>query len=102
VHSAQIEAVLSAVREKYGRDALTYYGCDEGEAHGACFRVWSVPASISIHTQEGALPDGQYDVQVESIPPGDYILSSVVGLEALLGLVEQLRQPTDKWPMSVA
>jgi len=102
VRSAPIEAVLSAVRQRFGSDSLTYYGSGEAETHGVCFRVWSVPATVSVHTQEGALSDGLYDTQIDSVPPGEYIYTSVVSLPTLLGLIDQLRQPLGKWPMSAA
>ena len=90
------------MRQRHGADAIAYYGSDESEAHGACFTISSIPATISVHTQDGTLQNDLYDVQIEGIPQGDYVYCSVVDLQKLLSLIEQLRQPISKWPMSAA
>jgi hypothetical protein len=100
VHSDSIKAVLSAVRDKYGIGAISYFASDWREVHGICFKVAGIPATVSVHTQDGTLREGLYDVQIEGVPPGDYIYIAVLELSDLLSLIDQLTEPESKWPMS--
>ena len=102
MHSDSINAVLSAVRRKHGRDAISYYGSNWRELHGTCFQVTGIPATVSVHTKDGTLDEGLYDVQIEGVPPGDYIYVAVLELPALLSVIDQLAGPPSKWPMSAA
>src|SRR5688572_28621149 len=98
MHSARIAALLSAVRSKFGEQALSYHGGSWTEVDGVGFTVVGVPATFSVHTHDGTLPDGQYDLQIEGVPPGDYIFADVVSLDALLALVERMSKPPSEWP----
>jgi hypothetical protein len=98
MHSAPIAAVISAVQSKFGADAFSYYGSSWAEVHGVAFTVGRIPATFSVVTQDGTLPDGRYEVQIEGVPPGDYIFTDTVSLKALLELVEQMSKPPHEWP----
>jgi ribosomal protein L7/L12 len=96
MRSAEIEKLVAAVEAVHG--PLTLHGSDAFEEHGTCFRIPGAPATISAHTQDGRLPSGRYDIQIESVPPGDYIHTSVVSLEELLTLIDRVRGPRHHWP----
>lgn len=74
----------------YGPDKVRPYGTDPSEEHGTGFTIAGIPATFSVHTQEGRLPPGMYDVQIESMPPGDYVWSEVVSLPRFLELIEAM------------
>ena len=40
----------------------------------------------------------QYDVQVEGVPPGDYVYTADVTLKCFPSFIEQFRRPLDGWP----
>jgi hypothetical protein len=46
------------------------------------------------------LPEGQYDVQIESAPPGDYLFTAVVSLEEFMALLRAVSGPKNTWPAS--
>jgi hypothetical protein len=96
VQSPEIEKLIVAVEAVHG--PVTLYGSDPSEEHGTCFRIPGAPATLSAHTQDGRLPSGRYDIQIESVPPGEYIHTSVVSLEELLTLIDRLRGPRVHWP----
>jgi hypothetical protein len=96
--SKEIEKLLKRIHEIYGRNTIRPYGTSSDEIHGTGFVIKSVPATFSVHTQEGQLPPDQYDVQIESIPPGDYVYTDVVKLEAFIDLVEKICGPEINWP----
>ena len=50
-------------------------------------------------TLDGTLPPDTFDVQVEGIPPGDYVYVTTVSLAGLLRLVERLGGPPSQWPL---
>lgn len=95
VRSNEIQKLIASVEAEHG--PVTLYGSDPSEEHGTCFTIAGVPATFSVHTQEGKLPPGQYDVQIEGIPPGGYVYTAVVSLEFFLGLVSRVRGPHDEW-----
>ena len=96
MRSCEIQKVIDAVEAAHG--SVTLYGSDPSEKYGTCFTIAGVPATFSVHTQEGKLPSGHYDIQIEGNPPGDYIYTSVVSLDAFLWLVTRVRGPEDLWP----
>jgi hypothetical protein len=96
--SSAIETVLSRFRATYGADAIALYGALPDEEHGTCFTVHGIPATFSVHTQDGGLHDGRYDVQIESQPPGDYVFTAIVALDRLLELATLVSGPRDLWP----
>ena len=98
MHSSRIQELLNAVRARYPKPAFAYYGNSSNEFHGAAFRIEGVPATFSVHTHEGDLPDGMYDVQIEGVPPGDYIYTQVVSLSEFLSLIDRMSQPSSEWP----
>jgi hypothetical protein len=75
MRSTEIQRLVDEVESRYG--AVTLYGSDPSEEYGTCFFIAGLPATFSVHTQNGELPPGDYDIQIEGIPPGDYIFSSV-------------------------
>ncbi|XXX73572.1 hypothetical protein WMF30_38610 [Sorangium sp. So ce134] len=87
------------MNETYGAEAVSLYGSSEDEEHGTCFIIAGIGATFSVLTLEGALPDGHYDVQVESIPPGDYVYATEVDLDGFMRLVAQIAGPPDTWPV---
>lgn len=95
MHSPQIKKLLSAVSNKYG--GFEYYGSSSSEEHGTCFKLKGILATFSVHTQDGALSE-TYDVQVEGIPPGDYVYTCVVPLSELMELISKYEQTTTQWP----
>jgi len=100
MRSSAIESVMSRVRATYGSEAIGLYGALPDEEHGTCFTVRGIPATFSVHTQDGSLRDGEYDIQIESQPPGDYIFTAVVSLDRLMHLVAQIAGPKELWPSS--
>ena len=96
MRSAEIQRVIDAVETAYG--PLPLYGSDASEEDGICFQVPGAAATVSVTTRNGRLPTDQYDIQIESRPPGDYIYTSVVSMDRLLTLIERLRGPEDDWP----
>src|SRR5262245_44852130 len=96
--SKSIARVLSDVRAIYGHERVRLYGCDGTEEYGTCFVVSGIPATFSVHTRDGALEDGRYDVQIEGVPPGEYLYTAVVDLRTLLSFIVRMAGPEDEWP----
>lgn len=97
MRSQQIQKLIDEVQAAHG--VVTLYGSDPFEEHGTCFRLTDIPATFSVHTQEGTLPSGQYDIQIEGMPPGDYIYTSVVPLGIFLKLITKVQGPQENWPV---
>jgi hypothetical protein len=97
MRSDEIQKLIDAVQAAHG--VVSLYGSDPSEEHGTCFRLMDIPATFSVHTQEGTLPSGHYDIQIEGMPPGDYIYTSVVSLDAFLKLIMRVLAPQEKWPV---
>ncbi len=76
------------------------YGTSPDEINGTGFVITGVPATFSVHTQDGHLPPDQYDVQIESNPPGEYVYTNVVNLEAFIDLAEKICGPKEGWPIN--
>jgi hypothetical protein len=94
MRSQEIQKLIDEVQASYG--VVTLYSSGE---HGTFFKVMDIPATFSVHTQDGTLPSGQYDIQIEGIPPGDYVYPSVVSLDAFLKLIMKFRGPQSNWPV---
>ena len=86
---------MSAVRNEY--EEYEYYGSSSSEEHGTCFKVKGIMATFSVHTQDGTLCEA-YDVQVEGIPPGDYVYTCIASLPELVELISKYKQAETKWP----
>lgn len=96
MRSPKVQKVISEVEARYG--AISLYGSDPSEEHGTGFKLTGIPATFSVHTQEGTLPEDLYDVQIEGAPPGNYIYADVVSLNTLLECIERMRGPEENWP----
>jgi hypothetical protein len=96
MRSAEIQKLIDAVEAAHG--PVTLYGSDPSEEHGTCFTLVGVPATFSVHTRDGKLQPGSYDVQIERVPPGDFIYASVVPLDRFLELVAKMHGPEEQWP----
>ena len=96
MRSPAIQKLIDAVETANG--SIKLYGSDPTEEHGTSFVVNDVPATFSVHTQDGALPSDEYDIQIEGIPPGDYLYAGVVRLDTFLKLVTQIQGREDDWP----
>jgi len=96
MRSREVQHLIDAVEAAYGTVEL--FGSVPTEEHGTCFKLAGTPATFSIHTRDGTLPPGQFDVQIEGVPQGDYIYTAVVPLDEFLELVARVRGPEDQWP----
>jgi len=96
--SESIDALLHTVAETYGEDAITPYGTDSEEQHGTGFTLTGIKATFSVITRDGELPFGRYDIQVEGIPPGEYVYTSEVSLAEFMGLLKRFAGPEAQWP----
>ncbi len=96
MQNREVQKLIDAVEAVHGPVAL--YGSNLSGEHSTCFKIAGARAMFSVHTQEGNLPSDQYDVQIEGVPPGDYVYTSVVSLDTCLKRVERMRGPEDQWP----
>lgn len=96
MRSRDIQTLVDAVEAAYG--PIELFASSPEEEHGTCFKLAGIPATFSVLTLEGTLPSGVYDVQIEGIPPGDYLYVAQVSLSAFLELVSQMRRPQLQWP----
>jgi hypothetical protein len=96
VRSQEIQKLVNAVERAYG--PVTLYGSDPSEEHGTCFKIAGIPATFSVHTQDGRLHPGNYDVQIEGVPAGDFLYASVLSLDTFLELAARMRGPEAQWP----
>jgi hypothetical protein len=55
-------------------------------------------ATFSVVTLNGTLPPGRFDIQIEGIPPGEYLYQDEVSLDVLLNLIEVMAGPKESWP----
>ena len=53
---------------------------------------------FSALTLDGKLPSGRYDIQIEGLPPGNYVYTAEVDLDAFLELVARMLGREDQWP----
>jgi hypothetical protein len=96
--SKSINLLLNAIKSVYGKAKIQPYGTSPEEKHGTGFRIKGVPAIFSVLTLEGAFPEGRYDIQIESDPPGNYVYAKEVDLNEFLLLVERICGPESNWP----
>ncbi len=96
MRSTEIQNLIDAVEGTWGRVEL--YGSDPTEEHGTAFMISGIPATFSVITLEGTLPPGRYDIQIEGVPPGDYLYTEEVSLEKFLQLIQRMSGPEDTWP----
>ena len=98
MRSPEIKKLIDAVEVAHGTIKPYGHGRDALE-HGTCFTVDGVAATFSVHTQDGSLPSDQFSIQIEGIPPGDYIYIAIVSLSTLLELMSLVSGPEDQWPV---
>ena len=96
--SKSVDILLNAIKSVYGKAKIHPYGTSPEEEHGTGFRIKGVPATFSVLTLEGSLPEGRYDIQIESYPPGEYVYADEVDLNEFLLLVEKICGPESNWP----
>ena len=92
---ASISSLLANIGRKY---VFSPYGGDAADGHGTGFKIIGIPATFSVHTRDGSLPQGHFDVQIEGVPPGEYLYTNVVSLDAFLAIVERMAGPRSHWP----
>lgn len=80
------------------RGATSDCGYAFDEEHGFGFRILGMSAVFSAITLDGALPLDRFDIQIESLPLGDYLYRAEVCLDGLLGLIKRYRLPAEAWP----
>jgi hypothetical protein len=95
-HRSEISVLIKAVRSRYG-SAYVPYGTSDEEQNGTGFRIEDIPATFSALCLEDT-PHEQYDIQIESYPPGDYIYTDIVRLDQLLSLIDRFMKPIEYWP----
>lgn len=95
-HHSEIAVLIGAVRSRHGA-SYAPYGTSDEEENGTGFRIQDIPATFSALYLEST-PYAQYDIQIESYPPGDYIYTDIVTLDQLMSLVERFRKPIEYWP----
>jgi hypothetical protein len=96
--SKPIELLLHSVRDVYGPSSVRPCADSDDDQFGTSFTVIGIEATFSVLTREGTLPDGHYDIQIESYPPGDYIYTDVVSLRTFMELLRSIAGPTKDWP----
>lgn len=94
---SEISVLIEELRSRYGAYYVPYGTSDE-EKNGTGFRIKDIAATFSVLCLEET-PSGQYDIQIESYPPGDYIYTDIVTLDHLLSLIEKYRRPPEYWPI---
>src|SRR5690349_13946463 len=95
---ASINLLLDSVRALYGGKAIRPYADSPDDPYGTGFSLEGIDATFSVLTQAGQLPEGQYDVRIESAPPGDYLYTAVVSLEEFMALLRAVSGPKNTWP----
>lgn len=96
MRSKEIQRMLDSVEERYG--SVKLYGSSPDEEHGTCFVADGVSATFSLLTFDGSLPADTFDLQVEGIPPGDYLYRARVSTAELLQLMERFGEGLSRWP----
>lgn len=96
-----IKKLVDILKNKYGTENLTPYGTSsleeenrdpEEDPHGIGFLIKGVQATFSVHTEEGILLDGVYNVQIESDPPGEELFTGILTLNELLLFIQRIRE----------
>jgi hypothetical protein len=92
-----IEDLRRALKIRYA-NRLHAYGSSDDEPHGYGFRIDGIPATFSAITGSGTIGEGRLDVQVESLPPGEYIFSAELSFDDVLKLIDTFSRPRSQWP----
>ena len=95
MHSSQIQKLLNSVVKKYG--GFEYYGSSPAEEYGTCFKLQGISATFSVVTNDGELKDS-YDVQIEGIPPGEYLYTCEASLPDFMDILSKYEGPEEEWP----
>ncbi len=95
MHSQHIQILIDDVERSFG--PITYYGSSEEEEHGVGFLLPGVKVTFSVLTLDGAL-ESSYDVQIEGVPPGNYVFMAEVVREEFIRLVHIFSGPESGWP----
>lgn len=95
--NGSINALLERLDKSFGEGFIVQNRNSAEEVHGAYFRLNGIPVSVSVLTDDGRLPFGRYDIQIESVPPGDYVFCDEVALDEFVGLIERFTNPPDTW-----
>lgn len=90
---ARLNEIYKGAVSPYGTSP---YGTPDEVEDGTTFRVAGIAATFSVIRPSGIEP-GRYDVQIESYPPGEYIYTDELTLEAFLSLIEEYRRPMNLW-----
>jgi hypothetical protein len=98
MRSPEIKKLIDAVEVAHG--TIKLYTPEPSDGHGTCFTVDGVAATFSVNTQDGSLPSDQYSIQIEGIPPGDYLYTAIVSLSTFLELMSLVSGPEDQWPLN--
>lgn len=96
--SKSIKLLKTAINNKYGHMGIELYGSHPNEEHGTCFKIGNIPATFSVITLDGTLPFGHYDIQIEGIPPSDYVYTAELKLDKFLSLIDEYFKPIENWP----
>ena len=92
-----IRNLHSALDTKYSGRVFDY-GSSRSELHGYSFQITGIDASFSVITLNGTLPLDQFELQIESCPPGDYVYTDKVSLGELMKLIPMYETSIDSWP----
>lgn len=85
------------MRGTYGAAAVRPYG-DTLDVDDTGFTIEGVPATFSVIIGPET-PGDHYDVQIESLPPGDYIHMATVEVREFEALVKRIASsPRERWP----
>ena len=87
--------LIEALIEQYG-DLYSPYGTSPSEPEGTGFRIAGTEATFSVMCAAGDADE--YDVQIESDPPGNYLFNTVTTLHGLMVLIPVFGQPQERWP----
>lgn len=97
MQDTSIEHLRDELNRRYA-ERLKPYGWAPSETHGFAFTIDKIAAVFSAIASEGSLPPNRFDVQIESLPPGDYIYTAELALDELLEVIEVISGPRVKWP----
>jgi len=89
-----LASLRTAVSQKYG-DSIEPYGGSDDEGNSMGFRIKGIEATFSVIAIQ---PPGNFDVQIENFPPGDYVFNRVLTAEEFMDLIEKYRKPMEEWP----
>ena len=93
MHCRLIKLLLDKIVRKYGD--FQYYGSNSEELNGVGFTVNDLDVTFSVVWEP---KKGLYDVQIESVPPGDYIYLGQFSLDDFLTAMDLYSTPESDWP----